>query len=73
MCRIADLKRLGERKETILGPIGEAIGNDLRVMDMTAFALCEENSLPIVVFNMNKQGNLARLLQGEDVGTLVSN
>ncbi len=51
----------------------EALGKGLRVMDMTAFALCEENSLPIVVFDMNKKGNLARLLQGEDVGTLVSN
>jgi uridylate kinase len=43
----------------------------LNVMDMTAITLCQENNIPIVVFNMNKQGNLLKLLQGEAVGTLV--
>jgi uridylate kinase len=51
----------------------EVLKNKLNVMDMTAFTLCEENSLPIVVFDMNKPGNLMRLLEGEHVGTLVSN
>ncbi|MBI1193428.1 MAG: UMP kinase [Bacteroidetes bacterium] len=51
----------------------EALEKGLKVMDLTAFTLCEENNLPIIVFDMNKRGNLARLLQGEDVGTLVSN
>ena len=41
-------------------------------MDMTAFTLCKENKLPILVFNMNKKGNLARVLNGDQEGTLVS-
>lgn len=51
----------------------EAIAKNLKAMDMTAFTLCQENKLPIIVFDMNKQGNLLRLLQGEKVGTLVTN
>src|SRR5919112_524359 len=49
----------------------ECITNNLRVMDMTAFTLCMENQLPIVVFDMNKPGNLRRVVTGEKVGTLV--
>jgi uridylate kinase len=41
-------------------------------MDMTAFTLCKENNLPIIVFDMNTAGNLERLLNGESLGTLVS-
>jgi uridylate kinase len=41
-------------------------------MDLTAITLCNENKLPIVVFDMNKSGNLKRLISGEDVGTLVN-
>jgi uridylate kinase len=41
-------------------------------MDMTAFTLCKENELPIIVFDMNKPGNLQKVLKGENVGTLVS-
>ena len=41
-------------------------------MDMTAFTLCKENKLPIKVFNMNKQGNLSKVCNGENVGTLVN-
>lgn len=44
---------------------------NLRVMDATAFTLCMENNLPIIVFDMNKEGNLRRLVMGEKVGTLV--
>src|SRR5690606_20814557 len=44
----------------------------LNVMDMTAFTLCKENGLPIIVFDMNTGGNLKRLVQGEKIGTLVS-
>jgi uridylate kinase len=40
-------------------------------MDMTAFTLCQENNLPIIVFDMNKPGNLMKLTKGEPVGTLV--
>ena len=44
---------------------------DLKVMDMTAFTLCHENKLPIIVFDMNTPGNLLRLVEGNHVGTLV--
>lgn len=50
----------------------ECLVNNLRVMDMTAFTLCMENQLPIIVFNMNKPGNLLRVVMGEQVGTLVT-
>ena len=43
----------------------------LNVMDLTAFTLCKENNLPIIVFDMNTPGNLYNLVQGEEVGTLV--
>jgi uridylate kinase len=49
----------------------DCISKNLRVMDMTAFTLCMENDLPIVVFDMNKPGNLRRVVSGEKVGTLV--
>lgn len=49
----------------------ECIDKHLRIMDMTAFTLCMENKLPIVVFNMNKQGNLRAVIEGKNVGTLV--
>ncbi len=45
----------------------------LQVMDMTAFTLCKENDLPIIVFDMDTPGNLKRLLDGEKVGTIVQN
>lgn len=44
----------------------------LNVMDMTAFTLCQENNLPIIVFDMNKEGNLSLLAEGEPIGTLVT-
>lgn len=50
----------------------EAISKGLKIMDTTAFTLCQENNLPIIVFDMNKSGNLADLVSGEDVGTLIS-
>jgi uridylate kinase len=49
----------------------ECISKNLRVMDMTAFTLCMENKLPIIVFDMNKPGNLFKVVTGEKVGTLV--
>ena len=49
----------------------EVFQRNLNVMDMTAFTLCNENKLPIIVFDMNKGGNLMRLVEGEKVGTLV--
>jgi uridylate kinase len=50
----------------------EAIQRNLKVMDMTAFTLCQENQLPIIVFDMNKPGNLLSVVQGNQIGTLVS-
>ena len=50
----------------------EALEKKLKIMDLTAFALAEDNSLPIYVFDMNRQGNLLRVVEGEDVGTIVS-
>jgi uridylate kinase len=49
----------------------EAIRKNLRVMDQTAIALCRENGLPIVVFDMSVPGNLQRVASGERVGTIV--
>ncbi len=49
----------------------ECISKKLKVMDMTAFTLCMENHLPIIVFDMNKPGNLSKVISGKKVGTLV--
>ena len=50
----------------------EALGKKLKIMDLTAFALCEENNLPIYVFDMNQPGNLLKVVRGEAIGTLVN-
>jgi uridylate kinase len=50
----------------------EAYEKNLNIMDMTAFTLCMENKLPIIVFDMNKPGNLKHILQGDAAGTLIS-
>src|ERR1019366_3353130 len=49
----------------------EVYEKGLEVMDMTAFTLCKENKLPIIIFDMNKPGNLKKITDGEEVGTLV--
>ena len=49
----------------------EAVSRKLNVMDLTAFTLCQENHLPIIVFDMNQKGNLKRIIEGEKIGTLV--
>ena len=49
----------------------EVIAKGLAVMDLTAFTLCKENDLPIIVFDMNKKGNLAEVVSGKNVGTIV--
>ena len=49
----------------------EVLEKKLKVMDLTAFTLCQENHLPVQVFNMNKKGNLSAVCKGENVGTLV--
>jgi uridylate kinase len=50
----------------------DVISKNLKVMDMTAFTLCQENNLPIVVFDMNTPGNLKKIVHGENIGTVVS-
>ena len=50
----------------------EAYEKNLNIMDMTAFTLCMENKLPIIVFDMNKKGNLLKIAKGEGAGTLIS-
>jgi len=50
----------------------EAYEKNLNIMDMTAFTLCMENKLPIIVFDMNKKGNLVHIAKGEEAGTLIS-
>ena len=49
----------------------EVYDKGIKVMDLTAFTLCKENNLPIIVFDMNKPGNLRKVVAGEQVGTLV--
>lgn len=49
----------------------EALAKKVKIMDLTAFALCEENNLPIYVFDMNKRGNLQKVVEGENIGTEV--
>ncbi|UBM63265.1 UMP kinase [Candidatus Sulfidibacterium hydrothermale] len=51
----------------------EAYERKLKVMDMTAFTLCRENDLPILVFDMNQKGNLEKAVSGENIGTVVHN
>ncbi|MDA0881734.1 MAG: UMP kinase [Bacteroidetes bacterium] len=59
-----------ERFDTIT--FNEVFEKGLKVMDMTAFTLCNENELPIIVFDMNEPGNLMRVIKGEQIGTLVN-
>jgi uridylate kinase len=51
----------------------EVIDRRLKVMDSTAFTMCRENNMPIVVFNMNKPGNLLKVVNGAEIGTLICN
>lgn len=51
----------------------EAFEKELKIMDLTAFAMCKENDMPIIVFDMNKKGNLKKVVAGDSIGTLVTN
>lgn len=51
----------------------EAYSKGLKIMDLTAFTMCKENNLPILVFDMNTNGNLEKLMKGEDIGTIICN
>ena len=50
----------------------EAYNRNLKIMDLTAFTMCKENNMPMLVFDMNKKGNLIKVLNGENIGTLVT-
>ncbi len=50
---------------------GEAIDRKLKVMDSTAFTMCRDNNMPIIVFDMNKKGNLLKLIEGSKIGTMI--
>jgi len=50
----------------------DVLKKNLRIMDLTAVSLCQENNLPMIVFNMDAPGNLLRLVRGEEVGTLIT-
>jgi len=50
---------------------GHVLSHDLRVMDGTAIALCKEQNIPILVFNLSVRGNILRAIKGESVGTIV--
>lgn len=63
--------KLAVRFDTIT--FTEAYEKRLKIMDLTAFTMCSENNLPIIVFDMNTQGNLKKLILGEKIGTLVKN
>lgn len=50
----------------------EAISKQLKIMDLTAFTMCRENAMPIIVFDMNREGNLMKIISGDNPGTLIS-
>ncbi len=50
----------------------EAYQKQLKIMDLTAFTMCKENNLPIIVFDMNHKGNLEKLLKGDEIGTIIT-
>jgi len=68
----ADPEKNPDAKKYDTISFNDCIANKLKVMDMTAFTLCMENKLPIIVFNMNTPGNLLKVVQGMNIGTLVS-
>lgn len=68
----ADPKKTSDARRFDRISFSRVIKDDLAVMDTTAIALCRENNIPVVVFNLFQAGNLKKILQGENVGTLVS-
>ncbi len=67
----ADPKKVKDAQKLDYVTYDEAYRNNLQVMDMTAFTLCKENKVPIVVFDVFKKGNLLRVLKGDPIGTVV--
>lgn len=69
----ADPEKVPDARKYNMLTFEQAYRDQLKVMDLTAFTLCSENNLPIIVFDMNRKGNLLRVLKGEQVGTIVTN
>ena len=69
----ADPKRVADAKRYDKVTFNQVLADDLRVMDASAVALCRDNNIPIVVFNVRERGNLARVLSGEGMATIVQN
>jgi uridylate kinase len=69
----ADPKKVPTAKRYDEIDFGTVLANDLKIMDASAIALCRDNNIPIVVFNIREQGNLARVLAGEGTATIVRN
>ena len=69
----ADPKKVAEAKRYETVTFNQVLSQDLKVMDATAIALCRDNNIPIVVFNVREQGNLARVLGGGGTATVVQN
>ncbi len=67
----ADPKKVKSASRYESLPYNQVLADDLRVMDASAVALCRDNNIPIVVFNVREQGNLARVLRGEGIATIV--
>ena len=68
-CKVVSAHRTPQR---LYDYATSAVSRGLKVMDTTAFTLSQENELPIVVFDMNKQGNLMKIVSGENIGTVVN-
>ena len=68
----ADPKKVAGAKRFDIVSYGTVLANDLKVMDASAVALCRENGIPIVVFNIREHGNFAAVLRGEGVSTIVT-
>ncbi len=69
----ADPEKIPDARRFETLTYSQVLADDLRVMDGTAIALCKENNIPIVVFNLSVRGNIVRAVKGEPVGTIISN
>jgi uridylate kinase len=69
----ADPKKVPDAKRYDEIGFSDVLANDLKIMDASAIALCRDNDIPIVVFNIREQGNLAKVLSGDGVATIVRN
>ena len=68
----ADPKKVKTAKRYQRLSFGEVLKNDLNIMDATAISLCRENKIPIIVFDLFRKGNLKKVLEGAEIGTLIS-